>query len=575
MTGTFASSDLGFEFAAKGGVGPAAPESWRRSDGVWQDNYASVSDVSDTEEWKLDASYFFTSGSLSHELEVGGRQRRFDNASTFDWPGRNLGRINTRNRSLLFAKRGIGPPTSVEYRSLWLQDTISAGRFTVNVGLRHDDQAGRNQAATVPANPAVPNVLPALDFPGADEEFDWTSVVPRLGVTAALGQRRQTLIRASLSQFVDQLSITAVQRTNPVGTSYAYFAVGFTDAPPPQDMSPYDDPSRVAFAVGFDPAAPDSLLDPDANDPGLDPPLTSELLLSLEHALRPELVVGLNLTYREVSDILEERPFGRLEGGEVRPLTADDYELVDTVSGEIPAEITGGAPLPYRRELFDVIDGIELTGGSLLTNGSRRREYLGAALTVTKRLSNRWMMRGYVNVGESEWKVDDEYRRNSDPNREAVGGDRDGDVYLTRSSGGGRGIRWVQSSFTSNLTGLLQIAPERPWGFNLSGNLQYREGSALPFRRELLLDKTAPTVLVVDRPDQFRLDDVGTIDLRVEKEFGLSGPVVLTFGVDVFNATNEGTELSRMDDLSARSAFWLLDNVSPRIYRLSTRIAWK
>src|SRR4029079_17881380 len=42
-------------------------------------------------------------------------------------------------------------------------------------------------------------------------------------------------------------------------------------------------------------------------DPDLDAQLTHELLLSAEHALLPEFVVGLNLTYRKISNILEYR----------------------------------------------------------------------------------------------------------------------------------------------------------------------------------------------------------------------------------------------------------------------------
>jgi hypothetical protein len=66
-----------------------------------------------------------------------------------------------------------------------------------------------------------------------------------------------------------------------------------------------------------------------------------------------------------------------------------------------------------------------------------------------------------------------------------------------------------------------------------------------------------------------------TADLRVEKEFALTSAVNFTFGIDVFNVTNEGTELSRLRDLSAGNVFFLNDNISPRIYRLGVRLGWR
>ena len=57
--------------------------------------------------------------------------------------------------------------------------------------------------------------------------------------------------------------------------------------------SPNYDPNTRGFAVSNGVA------------PNLDPQMTDELLLSVEHALRPEFVVGVNLTYRKISDIVE------------------------------------------------------------------------------------------------------------------------------------------------------------------------------------------------------------------------------------------------------------------------------
>ncbi|HVS66835.1 MAG TPA: TonB-dependent receptor [Thermoanaerobaculia bacterium] len=577
LTGTYSLGDFGFQLAAKGGVGPDSPESWRRSDGIWQDNFLSGGATGPNDEFKADASYFFNTGSASHELKLGGRLRNYETSSDFTWPGRNIFTYNTTSTHFVVAKRGISTPVVMEYFSLWAQDTITFGKFTINLGLRFDDQSGVNEAFNVVANPLVPNVLPALNYPGASEDFTWETIAPRIGFTYALGANRDTLLRASLAQFADQLGVGTVGRTNPAGSSYAYFALPYEDAPYTGDGSELNDPDRVNFANGFDPADPASLVDPDVTDPGLDAPLTTELVLNVEHALLPEFVIGLTVTARNVEDILETRTLVTDENGVVRTVTRADYNFDGTVTGVFPASnLSGGPSQPYTRDLFVRRDGLTNTGGSLLLNGSRERDYFGTALTFTKRLANRWMLRGYVNVGEAEWDIPQEYIDNSNPNRSTGGGDVDGDLYLTAEGGSGKGTRWLQSTWSANLNGMYQVAPDRPWGFNLSASIQAREGYPIPYINDLELSNgDFVSVGVVDDFDDYRLDDLMTADIRVEKEFALTSAVNFTFGIDVFNITNEGTEMSRNRDLSSSAAFRLNDNVSPRIYRLGVRLGWK
>jgi hypothetical protein len=266
----------------------------------------------------------------------------------------------------------------------------------------------------------------------------------------------------------------------------------------------------------------------------------------------------------------------RTGSGEVRAVTAADYSSAGFVTGTIPAVIAG-RDVVYSREVFTLDPALSFTGGSLLLTGSREREYFGAAVTLARRLSDGWMIRGYLNYGEAEWKVDDEYLRNNDPNRLTGGGDVDGDLFVTRSAGAGRGERFYQSSWSANLNGMVQIASDRPWGFNLSGNVQARQGHPMPFFAQLPgAGGELYTVGAVDDLGELRLGDVVTVDLRVEKELGLSaGGMGLVFGIDAFNVTNEGTALSRERNLSVGRAFFVNDTMGPRVFRMSVRLVWK
>ena len=579
LTGTYSLGDFGFQLGAKGGLGPNAPESWRGSDLVWHDNYLSGAATGPNDEIKLDGSYFFNTGSANHELKVGGRFRTYETSSDFTWPGRNIFTFNSGTTTFVSAKRGIATPVTMEYFSLWAQDTITFGKFTVNVGLRFDDQGGTNEAALVDANPFVPTELPALDFPGISEEFSWENIAPRVGLTYAFGEDRDTLLRASFAQFADQLDVASVNRTNPAGESYAYFTTPtFLDDAYQGDGSDL----TFSFANNYDPDNPAALVSPNVTDPGLDAPLTTEFTANLEHAFLPEFVAGLSFTWRNVDDILEERDFLRDPvTGAVRTITRNDYVADGVLTGTVSNPNAGGPAFNYSVPLFALASDFDFTGGALLLNGSRQREYVGGSVNFTKRLANRWMLRGYVNFGEAEWDIDQEYINNSDPNANNItatfdGGEQDGDLFITRSTGSGKGERFLQSSWSANLNGLYQVAPDKPWGFNISAAIQAREGYPTPYFTQIgTTDGVSRAVRLLQDYDEFRLEDLVTADIRIEKEFALTSAVNFTFGLDAFNITNEGTELSRIRDLSSSSAFFLNDNVSPRIYRLGVRLGWK
>src|SRR5262249_20907233 len=133
----------------------------------------------------------------------------------------------------------------------------------------------------------------------------WTSITPRLGLTYALGAERKTLLRASYSRFADQLGTAFGTQLNPLAVpGYAYFV---STQPAAGGTGPID-PTRVVAGAGVssnvNPITHGLLLS-NGVDSSFDAPKTDELLLGVEHALLPEFVVGLNLTYRKLTDLAD------------------------------------------------------------------------------------------------------------------------------------------------------------------------------------------------------------------------------------------------------------------------------
>src|SRR4029079_14819194 len=119
-----------------------------------------------------------------------------------------------------------------KYDQAYVQDTMTVGNLTANVGIRYDKQGGENISRTLRASPHLPSVLPEVHFNGGDIGFDWTDVTPRLGLTYALGAERKTLLRASYSRFADQLGAGTSSWLNPLGSQgYAYFYTTNTGQP--------------------------------------------------------------------------------------------------------------------------------------------------------------------------------------------------------------------------------------------------------------------------------------------------------------------------------------------------------
>ena len=225
LTGTYSHGDFGFSLLARGtlanenGLDPDALDILYEG-GIWKNNYTSGFAASPNDLFKLDGSYFFTTGStVNHELRFGGRFRTYENTSVFRDGPRNT--WHWAEAGWTYYNRSDVGQLLAEYTGLWLQDTISLGKMTINAGLRYDDQGGQNKPYDVPGHPTRPDLIPGLAFPGSDAGFSWESIAPRVGLTYALGEDRKTLIRGSLSQFADQLPTNAVTRLSPLGYSYA------------------------------------------------------------------------------------------------------------------------------------------------------------------------------------------------------------------------------------------------------------------------------------------------------------------------------------------------------------------
>jgi hypothetical protein len=228
----------------------------------------------------------------------------------------------------------------------------------------------------------------------------------------------------------------------------------------------------------------------------------------------------------------------------------------------------------YSVPIYQLRPGVSTRGGTRLENGDREQEFKGASVVFTKRLSNRWMLRG--NISYADWTWDSPSSEDENPTPSLSD---DGQPVLQNSGAGSgsKGNVFVNSKFSYSVNALYQVAPDRPWGFEVAGNLTGRQGYPAVYLRNigrLNLGGGAIAQPVSSSSDRYRLDNINQLDLRVAKDFRFSD-VGLTLSADCFNVMNRSTVLQRRGILNANNSDFVQEVVSPRLFRVGVQMSFR
>jgi hypothetical protein len=574
FTGLWSRDDGKFTLTPKGGLDANI---FVDENGVLQGSNADFKQTAVIDQYKADGSYFFTLGSASNELKFGGSFRQQENHSGTIWPGgkkvidgATLGFDPGIDQVIFYRNRTVG--VQGNYGAGWLQDTLTQDRWTINAGVRYDRQDLKNLAASDPGNPEAQGLLPPLVFKGNDAGgFSWNTFEPRLGVTYAAGKDRTTLLRGTYSRYAEQLGqLPLSTRVNPIGYGYAYFY--FADVNHNHILDPGELGSlQFGYTYNIDPNNPAGL-PPSINAHNLGPTLTDEVTFGVDQGLGPNFAVGANFIYRHIHDVPELRALVVDESGLVRQVTRADYIPDGTVTGTLPNGKTSTVPV------YTLRDGLDYTGGTLYMNGSRTEDYKGVNLSFTRRLVNHWSAQGHVNYNSWTWNVPSQYKNSHDPTNlvsDGLGYPDGNDIYFEQSTGSGsKGDVLLGSKWSFGLYSLYQIAPEHPWGFNIAGSLNGRQGYVSPpYVRDS--GGTGTRLVQLASIEDFRNDNIVTLDAHVEKSFHI-GDTELLLGIDGFNLANKSYVLQRdRNVLDGTNANQVTERLSPRVVRVGATLRFR
>jgi Ca-activated chloride channel family protein len=495
--------------------------------GIARGGWFDLEEEQRTGEARLSGALFLNTGNVSHDLAFGSGRRSQDESWSLTAPERlgTAGEVFHLPVGVAEAWRSGRADARFETWSLWGQDTLSSGRSTFVLGARVDSQ----DLGAVGIRP--------LTF------------APRAGWNLALGADRQTLLKASLGRFASRLGPRAVSHADP-------------DAPAVL-RSFFQDLDGDLLPGAGEPVLPWYLEGPGAVDRGLRPEITDEAVLGVERALRPEFVVGVSATWRRTSHLLDERLRVRdVLTGELFTATISDWMPAGHLTGSLPDGT------PYDAEVWDLRPGLAWTGTTLLVNGDRRQDDLGLSLSWHKRLSNRWMSRGHLSWHDADQRLGSAFRLFDDPTNTAGSGDDEG--FPVTAAGLSRpheqprfqGPRW---SF--HASGLVEL----PWQLRLGAVLNGREGSPLPWYRQVARERAGLARVQLADPAAFRTSDLVTLDTRLERWVRVGG-AELTLSLEVFNLLDKVDVLHRELDLGTTRGGATDETLTPRTFQLGVRI---
>jgi len=534
----------GFGFVPEGGN----VDVYRDAQRVWHNSFVYYSTYRPQHQVNANLSGFFNTGNIGHELKFGFGYRNVNLKSNTTWPA--SGAVPEENLGLAKLTRPKIIAVDTKYYDGFLQDTLTVSNLTMNIGVRYDEQYGKNLGSTAPGlswnnvlcdtstAPSDTNpCLQTLTYGGGKTDFKWKNWEPRVGLTYALGAQKSTLLRASYARYADQLGQGTIAFNNPLGYSYlyynlsdAYFARGDHKIKGPGDLAGF------YYAYGVDPNNPNSPASVNQIDPNLKAPITDEFSVGIDHQISPEFVAALSYTHRNRKNFTWT-PYTGISQSDFA-LFNSGYDAVDWQGHSLGT--TG--PVYYLPG-----DGYTGNYGKTLENrpGYETR-YDSVELQLTKRLTNRWMAHGSFTW--NNWKQKIGSSGCQDPTNvvsPTFGPSCENDTiawYGGANNSGSFSNVYINSKWAFNVSGLYQL----PLNFNVAANLYGRQGYPLPYYAQVNPgDGLGTRSVLIGNPDDHRNANLYELDMRLEKVVPLFQKADLTLSLDVFNVLNSNTVLQK------------------------------
>ena len=406
---------------------------------------------------------------------------------------------------------------------IFLQDSWSMNRLTLNVGGRWDRYVGKLPDQERPGN----SFIGPASFPGR-EVINQSRGVWRLGASYDLTGTGRTALKASYSRYALQVGIDRVTSVNPVSNG--------------NRTCPWSDPNgdgkfqaseiNTAQCSSFGGGATTNYAD------GIRWPYSDEITAGIETQLPGAVRVGAMFYLRTNKDQYGSR------------------NLAVPTSSYTPFTVSvPGGPTPTVT-VYNLAPALVSANNTVRNNDPYLdTEYKGLEFTATKRFSDRWQMQAGFTIGQNTGGTTNGADLN-DPN-----------VTLYPE-----GIIGNDSETAFRLSGSYRL----PWDINLAGSMIANNGypyqstfavsRAVAATAGVALTRSSQTVVLSERGDE-RYPNVMMFDLRLSRTFRFGGGRSFQPQIDFFNVGNTDTVVNHT--VAVGPAYLRPgDNISPRIIRV-------
>ncbi len=559
-----------FSFFPNAGIGPDAQPVQRINDDFWWENGSFWANIRrpqynvnvDTNafapnrlgdhEFKFGFAYKFTSAQSSSQY--GGDVFLYDFVGQRGDPSLGEGVARLRYE--------WHPRHVVESLGIYAGDTWRLNRVTLNLGLRFNTQSVYNHASTAPANSLLPDLLPALSFPGSDP-VRFTNVSPRLGATWDASGSGKTIIRGNYARFYDSIDSFYSLFVNPIGQFYPYTGLYTYYADLNGDGTITRDEVFPEYYVGpfggLVPGDADATVSGFSNhrvlDPDLESQTTDEFLVGIEREFVKDLSVAITYTHRK---------YDRIQDTYIPGIASLDYHCAPlTVTNPETGETFETTECLLSEEILDKDQLI------LLNTNGRTRTYDGLELTLNKRMSHGWMVRASGTLQTQRLHFAD--------NSTTFGGSYQ-DPTNVQNTGG----RFYADDFTSNLGSewsfKISSVHQLPKDFTAGVYFKINNGHVVPLRQKGFLFENryaeGSHSRLVAPIDELRTDAVYYLDLQVEKQVSLGKVGSLRAVLSVFNVFNSNTVLEIDGRVDTRQFLQPQSIIDPRVFRIGLNFSF-
>ncbi len=520
-----------------------------RGTGMWSRSYSDYHTKRPTTEVKADGNYFLSNvWGGDHSVKFGVRWRNTPFQSRSHIGGNATARYRFDVPEYADVHRDSVNKNGLWVLSAYVSDSYNKGRVRLTLGLRYDFQDDTLKPATVPENPIVPWLLPAVEFQGADAGVTYSDWSPRVSLTYDLRGDGKTVAKASFARYFGQ-GLYVSDNLNPItGVTLQYNwrdpnGDGFVQANELIDR--FGVPCVVnqpctprTISGNYVLAAPGSPTTANTVDPNLKNDRTDEVIVGIDRELMPNFGVGVSYIYRRYDQFQRSPRVG---------LSRDDF--VQKTYTEPDPRFPNTPTATY----YDLRPGFTLPPNVFHTrNYDFLRTYHGLELTARKRMSDRWQLFGSYSVNRT---------------RQQYGADAYEDPtnieFLDGYEGGPNDTRWLVK-----LGGGYAL----PFGINVSAFFNGRDGFLyndvvnVPQRSGGLGGVNA----MVTPQGKTRYADVWMLDAHVEKWVAIRRARVIV-SLDVFNVGNVNTVTSQGTTINSVNYKRPSVIIAPRVLRLGVR----